>query len=342
MSAAAADSPVLVEVWRGDILESVHRGRVAVCRADGTVVEAMGAVSPPMLPRSASKMLQALALVESGAADAEGLTDRHLALACASHRGQPVHTDLARSWLARLGLGDADLRCGAHAPTDKPTRAAMAAAGEPPEQVHNNCSGKHCGFLTLTRHLGAGPDYIALGHPVQTAVRAATEEMAGERADDFAIDGCSAPNFALSLTGFATALARMAAPAGTLTGARAAAADRLRDAMAAHPRLIAGDGQPATVLTAAAEGQAVIKSGAEGVYAAMLPARGLGIALKIDDGSDRGAQAAIAALLARYGVLEARHPAVQSLADAPIHNWRGIAHGHIRASAILRDGPAPR
>lgn len=327
-------TPILAEVWRGDVLESVHRGSVAVATADGKVIDALGAPDRIMLPRSAAKPVQALPLVESGAADAAGLDETALALACASHSGAGVHTETAARWLASLGASEADLRCGAHPPTDEATHRAMTRAGEAPTQLHNNCSGKHCGFVTLARHLSAGPVYEDPDHPVQAAVRHATAEMCGEEPAGFAIDGCSAPNFAVSLSGLARAMARLAAPEG-LGRVRAAAAKRLTGAMAARPLLIAGEGRASTTLIRAARGRAVVKSGAEGVFVAVLRERGLGIAVKIDDGASRAAQATIAALLARYGAVAPDDPVVAGLIDRPVLNARGIAHGRVRAAPAL-------
>lgn len=329
-----ADAPVLAEVWRGAFLECVHRGAAVVARPDGTVVEAWGAPARVVLPRSSCKMLQALPLVESGAADAAGLGPERLALACASHQGAEAHVGRVRAWLAEIGCTEDDLRCGAHPPLGAEARAAMRAAGARPGQAHNQCSGKHTGFLTLARHLGAGPEYDAPDHPVQRAVREAIEAAAGEATAGHATDGCSAPNFAVSLGGLATAMARFAAPEG-LGPARAAAARRLTGAMAAHPELVAGEGRATTDLIRACEGRAVVKSGAEGVFVAILPGAGLGIALKIDDGADRGSEAAIAALLARHGALGRGHPAYAAHADRPLVNWRGIDCGRVRAAGTL-------
>jgi L-asparaginase II len=317
------------------MLECVHRGTAVVCTASGEVVEAWGDPERVILPRSSCKIIQALPLVESGAAEAAGLTTRHLALACASHRGMEVHTGLAREWLSGLGLGEADLRCGAHVPDDPETAYALRAAGHVPDQFHNNCSGKHCGFLTANRHLGGGPEYIDPDHPLQRMVRQATFEVTGCEISDFAIDGCSAPNFAVSMRGLATAMARFATPEASFAGTRATAARRLREAMLAHPELVSGKGGSSTELMRACEGRAAVKSGAEGMFVAMLPERGLGIAVKIDDGSARGRHAAMAALLARHGALDRRHPLYAAYADAPILNCRGIAHGHVRAAEGL-------
>ncbi len=332
---AVGSTPVLAEVWRGGMLECVHHGTAVICRPDGEVVAAWGDPGRVILPRSSCKMIQALPLVESGAANAAGLTERHLALSCASHSGAAVHTDLALRWLSGLGLGEADLRCGPQVPNDDAARHALWAKRQAAGQIHNNCSGKHSGMLTLNRHVGGGPEYVDPQHPVQRAIRAATAETAREDVTRFAVDGCSAPNFAVSLQGLATAVAGYARPASAFSGARASAAERLRDAMMAHPVLIAGEGRYCTRMTLALDGNAAVKSGAEGVLVAILPGDGLGIALKVDDGAGRGAEAAMTALLARCGVLDRAHPVHAAYADAPLLNRRGIDCGRIRAAAPL-------
>jgi L-asparaginase II len=192
------------------MLECVHRGTAVICGPDGDIVAAWGDPGRVVLPRSSCKMIQALPLVESGAADAAGLTERHLALACASHSGAHLHTELAAGWLAALGLGEADLRCGPQVPEDEAARQALWAERRAPGQIHNNCSGKHSGMLTLNGRLGGGPEYVDPEHPVQRAIRAATAETAREEVAGFAVDGCSAPNFALSLRGLAAAMAGFA------------------------------------------------------------------------------------------------------------------------------------
>lgn len=328
---------VIAEIWRGPILESTHTGAAVVCRADGEVIAAWGDPARVILPRSSCKMIQALPLVESGTAERAGLSQAHLALACASHQGAEIHTSLARAWLAEIGLAEADLRCGSQIPDDSAARRGLRNGGQDPDQTHNNCSGKHCGFLTLGKALGGGAEYIDLDHPVQQAVRQATVDMAGEEVGDYAIDGCSAPNFSLSMRGFATALAQFAAPGEALSRTRADAIVQLREAMAAHPVLVAGEKRACTRLIRALPGSAVVKTGAEGVFAAILPEQGLGIAVKCDDGSSRGSEAAIAALLVRFGALDRSDPVFTSLADAPLLNRRGIAHGHLKASARLLD-----
>ena len=314
----------LVELWRGDLLESVHRGHAVVCDGTGRVVEAWGDPEAVIYPRSSSKMIQALPLLESGAG--AGLSSERLALACASHGGAVMHTERVAAWLAELGLGDGDLRCGAHMPSDRPTAEGMIRAGERPCQVHNNCSGKHTGFLTLARHLRAGPEYVEIDHPVQVAARAAFEEATGETSPGWGVDGCSAPNFACTVGGLARAMAGFAT-AGT--GARGEAQRRLVEAMAAHPELVAGEGRACTELMRACGGRAALKTGAEGVYVAILPGPGLGVALKVEDGATRASEALTAAILERLGVVDARHPVVERLMAGTQRNWRGIVTGRL-------------
>jgi L-asparaginase II len=331
--AFAAGAVPLVEVTRGPFVECVHAGHAVVADESG-IVAAWGDPAAVILPRSSCKMFQALPLVESGAADAAGLGEEALALACASHSGGAAHVERVGRWLAALGLDEADLRCGTQVPDDRSERARLRALGRQPGQVHNNCSGKHAGFLTLAAHLGAGPEYVAVDHPVQRAVRAAFEEMTGETSAGWAIDGCSAPNFGCTLAGLARAAARMARPAG-LGRARGAAAERLVAAMMAHPLLVAGEGRACTELMAAARGRAAIKTGAEGVFLAILPDRGLGVALKVADGATRASEAAVTALLVRLGLLEAEHPAVLRRMRVPVLSRRGMTAGEVRPAAGL-------
>ena len=325
MSDVAKGAVPMAEMWRGGRLESQHRGHAVICDASGAVIEAWGNPAAVIYPRSSCKMIQALPLLESGAG--AGLTGPQLALACASHQGAGLHVGAVRDWLADLGMGEADLRCGAHEPSDIDERNRLIRAGESPCQLHNNCSGKHAGFVMLNRHLGGGAEYVDPGHPVQRAVRAAFEEVTGEDSPGFGIDGCSAPNFATSVEGLARAMSRFAV-AGE-TSARGRAMVRLREAMAAHPEMVAGSGRACTELMEAMEGVA-IKTGAEAVFVAILPKQKLGIALKIVDGGTRAAEAAIVALLARAGALDAGHPSAQKRLGAPLRNWRGFEVGEMR------------
>jgi len=325
----------MAEIWRGPFLESVHLGHAVICGADGEIVQAWGDPTVVVMPRSSSKMLQALPLIESGAADAHGLTTEQLALSCASHQGAAIHTDRVNAWLGNLGLSDSDFRCGPQEPSDRPTMEALIRAGEKPCQVHNNCSGKHAGFLTLTRHLKAGPDYVTPDHAVQKACLEAFESVTGESSPGFGIDGCSAPNFATTLHGMARAMAFFAA-AEEGSGVRASAAARLAKAMRLHPELVAGEGRACTELMRAMEGRVALKTGAEAFFIAIIPEKKLGVALKVVDGGTRGAEAAITAILVQLGLLDAAHPAARKRLNAPIRNWNGIETGMIRPGAAFR------
>ncbi len=320
-------SEVLVEVWRGPFLECQHRGDAVVVNAKGEVVQAWGDPSIEILPRSSSKMLQALPLVESGAADKFGLGSEQLALACASHNGNPMHTEGVQKWLSGLDLGEEDLRCGSHWPTGRETSNALVKAGEKPCQFHNNCSGKHSGFLTLNKHLGGDAEYVDINHPVQKAALAAFEETTGESSSGYGIDGCSAPNFATSLKGLATAVAGMAT--------RSEGSKRLIDAMAQHPLLVAGEGRACSELMAAIGGRVVLKTGAEGVFVAILPDQGLGVALKIEDGATRASECAIAAILVGLGVADAAHPMVQKRMNPTLKNAAKLVVGDVRPADVL-------
>lgn len=319
----------MIQLWRGGMLESTHLGHAVICDDTGQIVEAWGDPTATIFPRSSCKMIQALPLLESGAAHAHGLTDRQIALSCASHQGAAIHTEAVTRWLADLGLSDADLRCGAHEPYDIPERNRLIKADEKPCQCHNNCSGKHSGFLTLNRHIKGGPEYVEIDHPVQQAVKQATEETTGESSPGYGIDGCSAPNFATSVHGLARAMARFASAAGT-GDARDRAMHRLTRAMATYPEMVAGEGRSCTELMRAMEGRVAIKTGAEAVFIAIIPERKMGIALKITDGGTRGAEGAIATLLVKLGVLDPNHPATKKRLDAVQKNCRGKDVGIVR------------
>ena len=317
----------MIALMRAGRVESVHAGHAVICDGSGAVVASWGAAGALIYPRSACKMVQALPLVESGAA--AGLDTARLALACASHAGAAMHVDRVARWLAELGLDEDALRCGAHAPGDREERERLIRAGEAPCQLHNNCSGKHAGFLALARHLRAGPEYLQIDHPVQRAVRDAFEGLTDERSPGWGIDGCSAPNHACTLTGLARAMARFAL-ARDSGGRREQAMARLREAMMARPDLVAGEGRACTDLMRASSGRLAVKTGAEGVYTAILPQAGLGLALKIADGSTRAAEAALVALLVHLGVIEAAHPAAQRRLGGALRNWRGLEVGRLQ------------
>jgi L-asparaginase II len=331
-------NPVLVEVLRGAIVESAHRGAVAVFDADGKPFLEIGDTTRPVFPRSAVKAIQALPLVESGTADAYGFGERELALACASHSGEPAHVELATAMLAKAGLDRTALECGAHWPSSHDATIALARAGGSPNPLHNNCSGKHSGFLCTCVHAGiAHQGYVKAGHALQEMVRGAMQSVTGavHGAENSATDGCSIPTYAVPLKSFALGFARMATGRG-FAPERARAAKRLLSACMAEPFLVAGTGKADVALMQAAPGRIFVKTGAEGVYCAAVPELGLGIALKCDDGAARAAEVIVAAVLAKLlradEVLAAR---LSKLARPPIESRIGAKVGSLRSTAAL-------
>jgi L-asparaginase II len=332
------DNPVLVEVLRGGLVESRHHGAVAVVDAGGGMVLSLGDVERPIFPRSAVKALQALPLVESGAADACGLADEQLAVACASHSGEPGHVAAVHAMLARAGLDPTALRCGAHPPLNRVAAMSLAHAGVEPSALHNNCSGKHAGFLCLACRLNANPrGYCDAGHPVQREVRAVIEGLSGARLSDDrrGVDGCSVPTWALPLKNLALAFARFGT--GTsLAPERAKAAARLRAVCAAHPWHVAGTDRFCTEAMRLFGDRVFVKTGAEGVFCAALPEQGLGIALKCDDGATRASEVAIAAVIARFfGLSDAERGPFPRFLRPTLRNWNGIEVGVVKTAGPL-------
>ncbi len=340
-------NPVLVEVWRGGVVESFHRGAFAVVDAGGAVVAARGDTLRPVYPRSAIKILQALPLVESGAADRFGLTHAELALACASHEGQAEHASTAASMLAKAGLDDSVLECGVHWPYNEAARLELAAAGRTPSALHNNCSGKHASFVCLgcvmageREHRDFLSGYVNAGHALMREVTAAVESATGCALDKapMGIDGCSIPTFGIALAQLAHAFARVATGQG-LTPGRAAAAKRLRAAVAAAPFMVGGSGRLDTRVIGLFGERVFCKVGAEGMYCAALPEAGWGLALKMDDGNNaRACEVALAALLEALGVArnEAERGLLAELSDVTLRNWRGASVGRLAAQLELR------
>lgn len=326
------ENPVLVEVTRGVRVESRHRGAVAIFDADGKPHTAIGDIEQSVFPRSAVKAIQALPFVESGAADAFGFGERELAIACASHSGEPGHTALVQSMLRRAGLEADALECGAHWPSRQEATLALARSGAQPTALHNNCSGKHSGFLCTCRHLGIDHrGYVALGHRAQDMVRDALESVTGapHGIDNCATDGCSIPTYAVPLKSLAAGFAR------TATGARfgpkrAGAARRLFAACMAEPFYVAGTGRACTAIMEAGGGRIFVKTGAEGVYCGAVPELGLGIAVKCDDGAGRASEAAVARILADLFRGEPLADRLAPLAEPVLTNWNGIEVGRIR------------
>lgn len=346
--------PELVQVLRGGTLESFHRGALAIVDADGALRCAIGDIDRPVFPRSAVKVLQALPLVASGAADRFGLADEELALACASHGGEPRHTAAAASMLAKAGLDAQALECGAHWPGFDGALKALARAGGEPQALHNNCSGKHAGFVCvgclMARDQGAEPrafvrGYLQPGHPVMREITAALQAATGA---DLAraprgTDGCSIPTFAIPLRQLALGFARVGSGIG-LSSDHARAAQRLRAAVTAAPFFVAGSGRFDTRVIERLGARVFCKVGAEGVYCAALPAQGLGVAIKMDDGNNaRAVEVVMAAVLeALLPLDEPERAFLRGFSQLPLRNWNGLEVGALQASDTLRRLLAPQ
>jgi L-asparaginase II len=326
-------NPVLVEIHRGDGAESCHRGAAAIADSSGNVIASWGDIDRPIFPRSAVKMIQALPLIETGAAERFRLTGEQLALACASHSGEPAHVRAVEAWLAQIGLNGDALECGAHAPVDESAAHELIAAGQRPSPLHNNCSGKHAAFLTAACHMNFSiADYVDRSHPIQRLVTTALGEMSELDLEHarVGVDGCGIPVHALPLRNLAHAMAKFASPQ-KLGRRRGEAAARLLEAMTANPWLVAGSGRFDTCAMAAGGSRFGVKMGAEGVHVAIVPDLGLGIALKIDDGARRAAELAMVTLLQSLGLVAAE--AATSVVSERVVNSRGEQVGAIRMAA---------
>ena len=293
-----------VEVTRGGQVESQHQVIAVICDVFGRRHSQWGNVDQLVYTRSSAKPLQALPLIVSGAADALGLTDKQLAMACSSHNGEIEHTETVTNWLSQLGMTDQHLECGSHWPMYEPATIGLAKSGAQACNIHNNCSGKHCGFLSLAHHQGFDPSgYIDHQHPVQLAVNDAMGQMMDLNIADYpmGIDGCSIPTYALPLTNFAMGFARFGAGEQVPEGWQHAC-KRLYDAMVTQPFYVAGSERHCTNLMRAYGGKVACKTGAEGVFGAAVPSLGLGIAIKALDGSSRASEVALNALLQHLDV----------------------------------------
>jgi L-asparaginase II len=305
---ALADAPVLAHVTRGGVVESVHRASVAVTASDGAVLHAWGTVDDPVFPRSSNKPLQSVAMVRAGLV----LPPHHLALASASHSGEPFHLDGVRDMLTAAGLEEEDLQNTSDLPYDPGERDVWVAAHRRARPLAQNCSGKHAAMLATCRHRDWDlRTYRDEDHPLQQAVASTVADLAGEPVAATAVDGCGAPVMAISLAGLARAFGRIAA-------AEPGTAERtVADAIRSHPEYLGGTGRDVTALVRGTLG-AIAKDGAESVYAVGL-ADGRGIALKVADGAQRARPVILAAVLRRLGV---QSSAYDRLEDAPV-----LGHG---------------
>ena len=335
------ESEILVKVWRGDYVESLHRGSIAVVDTAGSVVAAVGDPDYYTFMRSAAKPIQALAVIESGAYATYGLTERELAVVCASHSSEPYHVENVLGILAKVGLDETHLRCGTHLPTHGPSAQALVREGRSPTSVHCNCSGKHSGMLTVARQMGwTLDDYWRREHSLQRLCRENVAAVAGYPIDKMgtATDGCGVSVFALPLRNMAQAFARLANPddpRSAFSPERAAAARLVAHSMRAYPEMVGGTGRLCTALMRATP--VVAKSGAEGVYCFGIPGRSLGVALKIDDGNARGTHPTAVRVLEQLGLLSAEAAAALEPFRRPANiNNRGENVGHTEAVFQIR------
>lgn len=330
-------NPILAEAVRGNWVENRHRGAFIIVDADGVVIASGGDVDRPIFPRSAIKSMQALAIFDRHAIDRFHHKPEELALACASHHGEDEHVSNVAQFLERMGLSVADLECGAHMPTNGKAREALRQADKNPSALHNNCSGKHSGMLSVALAMGVPTSgYVEREHEVQKAVRAAVENVIGEdlTEDRCGTDGCSIPTWAAPLRAWARGFARMATGRG-LDAGHAAGAQKLFDAATGHPHLVAGTGHLDTLVMEAFKGRVMQKGGAEGVQCGAIRDKGWGYALKCDDGNMLASHVMVAGLLLKYADPDANQRALlEQFARQPTKNVRGAIVGETRAVGI--------
>lgn len=336
----------VIDVIRGQLIESRHQVSAAVVREDGTLFASSGDPDLVAFWRSCAKPFQAVPMIVRGADRAFAISDEQLALACASHNGEPRHVALARQMLEQSGASEADLVCGPHSSINDDVARAMALRDEQPTRAHNNCSGKHAGMIALARHQQWGSDgYERPQHQVQQHCLTAVARWSGvaERALPFATDGCGVPTFALPLRAMALAWARLGAagegrPVDGIDAASAQAAGRLFNAMRTHPFFIAGTGRLDTDLIESGARRIVAKVGAEGVYCAAIPELGLGLALKVEDGAHRCLNPALIGLLDLLA--PGMVPPLEAYRQQPITNTLGATVGRVEARMELHRAAA--
>ncbi|MEQ1648189.1 MAG: asparaginase [Hyphomicrobiaceae bacterium] len=325
-------NPILVELTRGNLVESIHTGALAICDPKGRIITSTGNIDRPIYPRSAVKVFQALPVLESGTADRYIYGSSEIALLCASHSGTPVHATLAQDMLTRAGQSEPALACGPHHPMNDDDARELYKSGQTPSRLHNNCSGKHAGMLATCVHCGdPTTNYCDLDHPHQRRIAKALHDFTGyDTANAYVgIDGCSAPNWAFPLRHLAHAFARFITRDG-LAKDRARHCETIVNACMAEPLLVAGSERLDTRAMTALSGKLYIKTGAEGIYCGAFPEMGYGFALKIDDGNKRASEAITTTLISRIlGTSQTFGT------TGTITNWHGTTTGETRTTVAL-------
>lgn len=338
------DSEILLHVTRGALVESLHRGHIAVTDRTGRILHQAGNPRIMMYARSAMKPIQAIPVVESGAADDFGFTMEEIAIMCASHNGEVRHTETVAAMLSKLCMKEACLLCGPHAPFDVASAGKLAEAKLQPTALHNNCSGKHAGMLALVQHLGAPAEgYMEPNHPVQVIMRQTVSRFTGVSLEELVLgtDGCGVPVFGLPLHRLAAAYAELGASSLEYSSPSGVAGARILDALRAHPFQLAGTGRYDTRLIEVTGGRIIGKMGAEGVFALTVPELGLGLALKIEDGTQRAIYPAVTEALLQLGWLKDEEGLkLQDFHRPGLRNWKGTAVGEIRP--VFRLSPAAK
>lgn len=331
-----SQSQILAKALRGDTVESVHRGHLLIIDGDGNEIFRAGNPETVAFIRSSAKPFQVLPLLMSGGAERFGFLESEISLACASHSGEAMHTSLAAKMLAKIGLSESDLRCGSHTPFNEKVAADLIARGEKPNQLFNNCSGKHSAMLAQALTIGADiKTYDLADNPVQQRILDMIAIFTETPRDEIpvAVDGCCAPNFALSVAAMARAFVKLVFPPADFSAELREACRRVVTAMMNHPELVGGTDRLDTLLMNAARGHFISKIGAEGVWlCGVLPSprwkRGLGIALKIEDGDDKRARPVVAVeILRQLGILSSE--SLSGISPMPVVNRRGEKVGEI-------------
>jgi L-asparaginase II len=334
-----SQSELTVRVVRGQLTECIHHGHLAVVNVNGVILHSAGEPTFVTYARSTAKPLQAIPVIESGAADHYNFSDEELALFCASHNGEQGHTETAFRTLNKIGLDAGHLQCGIHEPFHAPTTAYMREHHIKPNALHNNCSGKHSAMLALATHLHAPYEgYLSIEHPVQQLMLQIVSDMSGVPANELVIgiDGCGVPVFGMGLHQLARAYAALGNPE-QLSDIRANACRRIVQAITQHPYYIAGSNRFDTVLIQTTKGRIIGKMGAEGVYAITIPELGLGIALKIEDGAKRALHPSVTEALVQLDLLTAQEQAELKTYHRPsLKNWQGTIVGTIDATVRLK------
>jgi len=331
------NAQVIANVIRGETVESVYCGHLSIVDGDGNTVASIGEPSTVTYFRSSAKAFQAIPFLTSGAAVAFGFTDDEVALAVASHSGEPMHVEIAARMLAKAGFLESDLQCGIHLPFSEAESHRMLADGEHPTQLHNNCSGKHAAMLAFAKHIGADTaTYLSPDNRIQKRIFRCVADFAEmpEQAIAVGIDGCAAPIFALPVAAMAKSFINLIAPAN-FPDVTQKACRRIVDAMMTFPELIGGSTRLDTMLMNAAPARIISKVGADGVWlCGVLPCEkwptGLGIALKVADGDDYRARPVVAIeLLRQLDVLSKND--VAGMSPMPVKNRRGDVVGRVEA-----------